>query len=172
MIYKMMARIFVVLVLTLFSITVFSQSLDISNEVKKEVFNRDGGKCKCCGSAYEIDYDYIIPLNKGGSSRACNIQLLCQTCKRSKGDDGCCKEHGKRLDVGSCDVYKTTSTTKPNPTSTTTKTSTTTTTNSTARPSSTPTAQRSATQCTGYTKKGTRCRNMTTNPNGRCHLHQ
>jgi hypothetical protein len=29
-----------------------------------------------------------------------------------------------------------------------------------------------ATQCTWITKKGTRCKNKTTNPNGRCHLHQ
>jgi len=28
-----------------------------------------------------------------------------------------------------------------------------------------------AVQCSGITKKGTRCKNMTTNPNGRCHLH-
>lgn len=29
----------------------------------------------------------------------------------------------------------------------------------------------SSTQCSGRTQKGTRCRNMTTNCNGRCHLH-
>lgn len=26
-------------------------------------------------------------------------------------------------------------------------------------------------QCSAYTKKGQRCKNMTTNANGRCHLH-
>lgn len=29
----------------------------------------------------------------------------------------------------------------------------------------------SSTQCTGHTQKGSRCRNMTTNCSGRCHLH-
>ncbi len=29
-----------------------------------------------------------------------------------------------------------------------------------------------STQCKGYTKSGTRCKNKTTNPNGYCHLHQ
>jgi len=29
----------------------------------------------------------------------------------------------------------------------------------------------SSVQCSGMTKKGTRCRNMTTNASGRCHLH-
>lgn len=29
-----------------------------------------------------------------------------------------------------------------------------------------------AVQCKGTTKKGARCRNMTTNINGYCHLHQ
>jgi hypothetical protein len=28
-----------------------------------------------------------------------------------------------------------------------------------------------STQCTGRTQKGTRCKKMTTNSNGRCHLH-
>lgn len=28
-----------------------------------------------------------------------------------------------------------------------------------------------STQCSGHTQKGTRCRNMTTNCNGKCHLH-
>jgi hypothetical protein len=28
-----------------------------------------------------------------------------------------------------------------------------------------------STQCTGRTQKGSRCKKMTTNANGRCHLH-
>ena len=39
---------------------------------------------------------------------------------------------------------------------------------------STSTNKKSSTtssQCLGTTKKGTRCKNKTTNSNGRCHLH-
>jgi hypothetical protein len=37
--------------------------------------------------------------------------------------------------------------------------------------SSTKTVDCLTVQCSGTTKKGSRCRNMTTNCNGRCHLH-
>lgn len=36
---------------------------------------------------------------------------------------------------------------------------------------STKSSDCSSTQCTGHTQKGSRCRNMTTNCSGRCHLH-
>lgn len=131
---------------------VFSQNRNISEDVKKEVSQRDGGKCKCCGSTYNIEYDHIVPYSKGGSNKTCNIQLLCQTCNRSKNNNCCCKVHNKKLDIGSCDIPMFYS---PNTNNTTTK--------SNNRPS---------TQCTAYTKKGDRCKNKTTNFNGRCNAHQ
>lgn len=56
----------------------------IPDDVKMFVWRRDGGKCVKCGSKKNLEYDHIIPLSMGGSNTARNIQLLCQTCNRSK----------------------------------------------------------------------------------------
>jgi 5-methylcytosine-specific restriction endonuclease McrA len=57
----------------------------ISDEVKIYVWLRDGGKCVKCGSQMNLEYDHIIPISKGGSNTARNIQLLCEECNRKKG---------------------------------------------------------------------------------------
>ena len=58
----------------------------IPEDVKFEVWRRDGGKCVICGSQKNLEFDHIIPFSKGGSSTARNIQLLCQDCNRHKSD--------------------------------------------------------------------------------------
>ncbi len=57
----------------------------IPDAVKIFVWRRDGGRCVKCGSQKDLEFDHIIPLNKGGSNTARNIQLLCEKCNRSKG---------------------------------------------------------------------------------------
>jgi len=56
----------------------------IPDEVKEFVWRRDQGKCVKCGSQENIEFDHIIPLSKGGSNTARNIQLLCERCNREK----------------------------------------------------------------------------------------
>ena len=46
----------------------------ITSEVRKEVWNRDGGKCKKCGSRPHREFDHIVPVSKGGSNTANNIE--------------------------------------------------------------------------------------------------
>ena len=58
----------------------------IPSEVRREVWRRDGGKCVRCGSRENLEYDHIIPVAKGGSNTARNIELLCEVCNRSKRD--------------------------------------------------------------------------------------
>ena len=58
----------------------------IRSEVRREVWRRDQGRCVRCGSRENLEYDHIIPVSKGGSSTARNIELLCETCNRSKSD--------------------------------------------------------------------------------------
>jgi 5-methylcytosine-specific restriction endonuclease McrA len=57
----------------------------IPEETRIEVWRRDEGKCARCGSNEKLEYDHIIPISKGGSNTARNIELLCEKCNRSKG---------------------------------------------------------------------------------------
>lgn len=56
----------------------------ISDAVRAEVFERDGGKCRACGSTDQLEYDHVVPVSKGGEGAADNIQLLCRSCNRKK----------------------------------------------------------------------------------------
>ncbi len=59
--------------------------LRIPEQVRIEVWRRDGGKCAVCGSRDNLEYDHIVPVSKGGSNTARNIELLCEKHNRSKG---------------------------------------------------------------------------------------
>ncbi|MBU4140690.1 MAG: HNH endonuclease, partial [Candidatus Omnitrophica bacterium] len=50
------------------------------------VWRRDGGKCVKCGSRENLEFDHIIPVVKGGSNTARNVELLCEKCNREKKD--------------------------------------------------------------------------------------
>ncbi len=60
-------------------------SRHIPSHIAREVWERDGGTCVICGSPSELHYDHIIPLSKGGSTTADNLQLLCKSHNLSKG---------------------------------------------------------------------------------------
>ncbi|WP_345090145.1 HNH endonuclease [Flavobacterium chungnamense] len=136
-----MKKIYLILSLLLFSVCCFSQSRYVSQTTKKIVYTRDGGVCQCCGSSYSLEYDHIVPFSCGGSSSPSNIQLLCRKCNRSKSNSCYCKVHDKKVGSNCCDG------------------------NTTSKPTTT------STQCGGTTKKGKRCKKMTTNSSGRCYLH-
>ena len=140
-----MKKVILLLAFILIGSLGFAQSRYISATTKQIVYSRDGGVCQCCGSSLNLEFDHITPFSCGGSSDASNIQLLCQKCNRSKSNSCVCKIHQRRVGTNCCDGG-----------------------NSTQRSSS----QSSSQQCTGTTKKGERCRNRTTNSNGRCHHHQ
>jgi hypothetical protein len=147
-----MKKLFILLTLFLFCSFCFSQSRYISETTKKIVYARDNGKCQCCGSYQNLEYDHIIPYSCGGSNKASNIQLLCQKCNRSKSNSCYCKVHNKKVGNDCCDGK------------------------SNVRKSeissySTKKTSETSSQCTGITKKGARCKKMTKNPSGRCHLH-
>lgn len=57
----------------------------IPQEVKAEVWQRDGGKCVECGDGHYLEFDHIIPLSRGGATSAANLQILCRACNRAKG---------------------------------------------------------------------------------------
>ena len=59
----------------------------IPREVRRAVFERDGGKCAECGSTFDLQYDHVIPLALGGATTVGNLQLLCADCNRQKSAD-------------------------------------------------------------------------------------
>jgi hypothetical protein len=59
----------------------------IPSDVKKEVWQRDEGKCILCGSNKNLHFDHDVPFAKGGTSlTAKNIRLLCAKCNLEKSD--------------------------------------------------------------------------------------
>jgi 5-methylcytosine-specific restriction endonuclease McrA len=54
----------------------------IAEEVREQVWQRDGGRCVKCGSQENLAFDHIISLSRGGSNSARNIQLVCEECSR------------------------------------------------------------------------------------------
>lgn len=61
----------------------------VSNELRQEIFERDGYTCVNCGSTKEesLEIDHIKPISKGGKTEPSNLQTLCHDCNIRKGND-------------------------------------------------------------------------------------
>ena len=58
---------------------------------KRKLYGGQGGNCEGCGTHFEprhLEIDHIIPRAKGGTDHIENLQLLCGSCNRIKGDRG------------------------------------------------------------------------------------
>ena len=56
----------------------------VTNRIRFAVYNRDGNRCRRCGSTYDLEIDHIYPISKGGKSNFGNLQTLCHTCNSLK----------------------------------------------------------------------------------------
>ncbi len=61
--------------------------MPIPTELRRLVFERDGGQCAECGGRFDLQYDHILPVALGGATTVENLQLLCADCNRRKSDD-------------------------------------------------------------------------------------
>lgn len=61
----------------------------VSNELRQEIFERDGYTCVNCGSTEKesLEIDHIKPISKGGKTEPDNLQTLCHDCNARKGND-------------------------------------------------------------------------------------
>lgn len=57
-----------------------SKACDITQEVKKRVWERDGERCIVCGSHYAMPNAHYISRAHGGLGIEQNIVTLCQSC--------------------------------------------------------------------------------------------
>jgi 5-methylcytosine-specific restriction endonuclease McrA len=60
--------------------------IPIPTELRRAVFERDGGRCVECGSNFDLQYDHLLPVAHGGATTIENLQLLCADCNRRKSD--------------------------------------------------------------------------------------
>jgi hypothetical protein len=58
----------------------------IPPEVRAFVWQRDQGTCAACGADQDLQFDHVIPVARGGGNTAENLQILCGSCNRQKGD--------------------------------------------------------------------------------------
>jgi 5-methylcytosine-specific restriction endonuclease McrA len=58
----------------------------IPTELRRAVFERDGGRCVECESNFDLQYHHVLPLALGGATTIENLQLLCADCNRGKSD--------------------------------------------------------------------------------------
>ncbi|MFC1758595.1 HNH endonuclease [Planctomycetota bacterium] len=58
----------------------------IPDDVRSEVWHRDGGACVLCDATEYLEFDHVIPISKGGDTSVGNLQLLCRKCNSEKSD--------------------------------------------------------------------------------------
>jgi hypothetical protein len=61
-------------------------SRHIPDDVRREVWQRDGGCCVRCRAADYLEFDHIIPHSRGGANTVTNVQILCRRCNSLKSD--------------------------------------------------------------------------------------
>ncbi len=57
----------------------------IPTEMKHQIWQRDGGQCKECGTKRNLNFDHLKPVALGGCSTVENLRLLCFSCNQRAG---------------------------------------------------------------------------------------
>jgi 5-methylcytosine-specific restriction endonuclease McrA len=65
-------------------INIYGRPKKWPKKLKNRIMNRDGRKCRICGSTHNLTIDHIVPVSKGGSNREHNLMVLCNGCNQTK----------------------------------------------------------------------------------------
>lgn len=57
----------------------------ISEELRNEIFSRDGYQCVLCKATDNLGIDHIVPFSRGGETKKSNLRTLCKKCNSKKG---------------------------------------------------------------------------------------
>merc|ERR1711966_232281 len=60
---------------------------DISEEIKKELWDSQNGQCARCGSNENLELDHIKRVCDGGGGQIENLQYLCSKCHSDKTEE-------------------------------------------------------------------------------------
>lgn len=60
------------------------RSSDAKRQFKAQIIERDGGRCRYCGSTEHLTLDHVRPKARGGQFVASNLVTACRECNRSK----------------------------------------------------------------------------------------
>lgn len=60
--------------------------LEIWEEFRRQVFERDGPNCMYCGTDVDSTFncDHVIPTSRGGKTELSNLTVACKSCNSSK----------------------------------------------------------------------------------------
>lgn len=54
--------------------------------LRRRVLERDGHRCRRCAATRRLEIGHVVPVARGGSDSAENLQVLCMPCNRRKSD--------------------------------------------------------------------------------------
>ncbi len=57
----------------------------VPRAVRALVYERDGHRCRACGSTENLTIDHVTPRKHGGGNEEANLQTLCGPCNSRKG---------------------------------------------------------------------------------------
>ena len=68
----------------------FPQRKPLKPSVRFQILKRDNYRCQMCGVTAKdgatLEIDHILPVSKGGTNDADNLQVLCRDCNAGKSD--------------------------------------------------------------------------------------